>query len=210
MRPFLPHALVVLCGGLKKDASGHWRTTNFDEGDEFAAIGDRLRVLAAHVLYQAKAGQIIIASGGRGQLSAVADAPPAARVLTEELVGLGVPAADIIEESESGTTYEQLVALKKIVTEHPVAGIAIISNRWHLPRITAMFERFPEFAELKKIVSLELIAAENVLMVNNRAVWEPIITKAYSSEAIKKRIALEERGIEDIKQGTYVVRKNNF
>ena len=42
------NAIAVLGGNLVKDQSGKWRTTNFEEGDIFGALGDRLRVVAAH------------------------------------------------------------------------------------------------------------------------------------------------------------------
>jgi len=49
----IEQAIYILGGGLKKEADGKWRTTNYDEpGDNFGISGDRLRVVAAGYLYK--------------------------------------------------------------------------------------------------------------------------------------------------------------
>jgi len=93
-------AIVILGGGLKKDADGRWRTTNYDEsGDNFGVSGDRLRVVAANYLYKNNQEQLIIASGGKGQLKNIPGAPAVSEVLKRELIELGVPEEKIIEEN---------------------------------------------------------------------------------------------------------------
>ena len=86
--------IVILAGGLVKDING-WRTTWFDEMDNFGALGDRFRVLAGAYTYQnaQKENQDawLIACGGKGQLQSISDAPTISSVIKKELIELGVP-----------------------------------------------------------------------------------------------------------------------
>ena len=89
--------IIVLSGGLKKTKNG-WRTTNFnDKGDNFGISGDRLRVVAAGFLYDNKLSQLVIVSGGKGQLKGVLPGRiTLASVIKDELVRIGIPAENII------------------------------------------------------------------------------------------------------------------
>jgi len=167
----------------------------------FESSGVRVGVLK----YRGKANpeQIIIASGGKSQLKDIPDAPTVSEVIKKELIELGIPEERIIEEKNSGNTYQQLEELKKIVREMKLNGIKIISNDWHLPRIKAMIEMFDELKELKKLRKIELAGAEKIVLEYDRETWLEIIREAYKSEGLKKRIELEQKGIKDIKEGKY-------
>ena len=200
-------AIVILGGGLKKDADGRWRTTNYDEpGDNFGVSGDRLRVVAASYLYKSNPEQIIIVSGGRGQLKDIPDAPTVSQVLKKELMELGVPEEKIIEENISGNTYEQLKKIKRLIRKEGLKKIDFVSNKWHLPRIKAMLESFPELKEIYNLVKVELKGAEEILLKYDHKNWQEIIEKVYKSEGLKKRIELEQKGIQDIKEGRYKIK----
>src|SRR3989344_4629711 len=97
------NAIVVLGGSLKKE-NNVWRTTNFNEGDNFGSLGDRLRVVSAHYLYQKNPDTIIIVLGGRGKLTGIQDSPPVSEVIKSELVAFGVPKEKIVIETKSGNT----------------------------------------------------------------------------------------------------------
>jgi len=108
--------IAVLGGGLIKDKDGRWRTTNFDEaGDEFGTLGDRLRVEAAACLYERYPGSLFVASGGQGQYADQADVPTVASVIKRELIELGVPEQQIILEENSGSSWRQLLEIKKMM-----------------------------------------------------------------------------------------------
>ena len=100
--------IVVLGGGLFRDQNGTWRTTNFNEGDEYGKLGDRLRVVAASFLSKEHPDLKLIVSGGKGQFAEVPDCPTLAVVLKKELTDLGVSPDNIIEESTSYNTFIQL------------------------------------------------------------------------------------------------------
>jgi len=197
--------IVVLGGGLKKDANG-WRTTNFDEGDNFGIQGDRLRVVAAGFLTRENPKVILVASGGLGQLRNVVGAPTIAKVLKKELVALGISPERIIEEDNSNNTYQQLRELDKLAFQLNLERIAVISNKHHLPRVKAMVEYGPRLDSLKERLAkgtLSLVSAEQILLDHDREQWQKLIENAYKTQEMQKRLALEKQGIEQIKSGTY-------
>ncbi len=195
-------AVIILGGGLIKDDNG-WRTTNFSEGDNFGALGDRLRVEAANYLYRDNPETLIIASGGKGQLREITDAPNVSVVIKKELIELGVPAENIIEEFESDSTYQQLLKIKALRATMNLNNACVISNGYHLPRIQEMINASPE---LKELADLKLISAEEILLNHERKRWEKTIQEAYQSEAMKTRIEAENRGIADLREGKYKLR----
>lgn len=197
-------AIIILGGGIKKDKNGKWRTTNFDEkGDNFGASGDRLRVIAGSYLYKDNPEKLIIASGGKGQLKDIPDAPTVASVIKKELIELDVPADKILEENNSGNTYQQLQEMKKNIQKKALKNITVISNKWHLPRIKAMIKIDPDLKKIFGAGNLKILSTEEICLTYKPKVWQPIIKAAYESEDIKKRIKLEQEGVKQIKEGTY-------
>jgi len=200
-------AIAVLAGGLKKEKDGTWRTTTFeDKGDKFGLDGHRLRIVAASYLYNNNPDFSIIVLGGKGQLKNVSDAPFISDVMREELISLGVAKESIIQEKRSGNTYQNIQELKKIILEKSFSHILIISNRCHLSRIHAMIERDENLNKMLASRKIEIEEAENIAIQYDPQVWKTVIASAYKSEAMKKRIALEEKGVRDIKVGTYKFR----
>lgn len=201
--------IAILGGGLKKDGR-KWRTTNFDEGDEFGCLGDRLRVVAGSYLYRdrekANPNLLMVASGGRGQLEKVPGAPTLAEVISEELADLGVPAEKILKENQSANTYQQLRELDNLVLNRGLTKFFIISNEYHLPRVQAMIELAPGLYNLRNLRlnnSLFLESAEKIVLSRERFQWEDVIKRVYATEAMKERVRLEESGVAKIRAGTY-------
>lgn len=197
-------AIVILGGGLVEE-NGKWRTTNFEEkGDKFGALGDRLRVVAGSFLWQDFPQSKIVCSGGKGQLKDREDAPTVASVLSEELAGLGVSGEDIIKEEESGNTAEQLEEALNIVENGGFDKVIIVSNEYHLPRVKTMIENFSGLKGYSNH-EFELKPAEKILVEHDPEAWAEAIKRAYEGDDMKKRIALEEQGICDIKEGRYKI-----
>ncbi|HEY9584297.1 MAG TPA: YdcF family protein [Candidatus Paceibacterota bacterium] len=196
--------LVVLGGGLRQDKSGRWRTTLGEkEMGRHGLLNDRLRVVAASALWAENKNLILIASGGKGHVEGrLPDNLTLSKVIKEELIELGVPAENIIEENKSGSTYEQLTAVKNMMKSGELSGkISIISNDYHLPRIKAMIE----YTKLKDDLSgkTELVGAEDVLMKYKKAEWGDFIDKSKHTPAMIERLNNEKKGVEQIKSGTY-------
>lgn len=194
---------IILGGSLKKEKN-KWRTTNFNEnGDDFGVLGDRLRVVAGSYLYKDDPNLLFITSCGKGQYKNIQNAPNVSSVLKKELIELGVPQEKITEENNSNNTWQQLQEIKKITQRDGLEQVIIISNRYHLPRITAMIEKDSELNKLFKQSIIKLQSAEDIVLKYNPKKWGKIVDDAYKSESMKKRIKLEEKGVKDIKKGTY-------
>lgn len=195
-------AIYILGGGLIKE-NNKWRTTNFNDGDNFGAMGDRLRIDAAYVLYKKNSNLILITSCGKGQYKDIPDAPTVAEVMKQELIELGIEDSKILKEEKSGNTWRQLQELKNIIKNNNLDKIYILSNRHHLPRVQAMIEVDNVLYEMLKRQVIELVSAEEVLIENNPDKWTTDIDNAYQTEAMKKRLDLEAQGVMQIREGIY-------
>lgn len=193
--------LIVILGGSLKKEGGLWRTAHFDEGDNFGTTGDTIRVIAGSYLFKEGLAGHILVSGGKGQYKNDTKTPTIASVMKKELIDLGVAPDKIEEETQSENTYQQLRALKDVVAENGWNSVGIISNRYHLPRIQAMIECGPSLGIISPIINL--ICAEDVLLTYAPNSWQKVIEEAYRREEMKKRIAIEQMGVKDIREGRY-------
>lgn len=196
-------AIVILGGSLIKDSQCGWRTLYYHEGDAHGITGDKLRVIAGSYLCRENQAAVIIASGGKGQLKNIPDAPTVSEVIKKELIDLGVEANKIIEENCSNNTWQQLQNLKKIVKERGIKNLFLISNEWQLERIKAMIEKDTELSQILLQGLLRLSSAEEICIRYKPTEWQEIIDKSRKSEAYTKRIEIENRGVKDIKEGGY-------
>lgn len=198
-------AIIILGGGMVKD-KGRWRTTHLDEGTRLGALGDCLRVEAAHVLYESNTKLLIIASGGKGMYKNISGAPTVAEVIKKELIDLGVPSESVFKEEKSQNTWQQLIELKKIIKQKNLSHVSIVSNRYHLPRILAMIKKDSALYDMLKKEIIEAISAEEVLIKHNPEKWNQVIANAYMANEMKKRIVIEQKGVQDLKTGIYKLR----
>lgn len=194
-------ALLVLGGWPRRDEQGVWRTSLFEN----AGIGDRLRVEAAAVLCGGHP-QLIVITGGKGKLAHLAEAPACASVMKRELLELGIPAADILEELSSADTYEQLQFVKRLFTQFLITRLRILSNRYHLPRIGAFTSSDAQLHAWQANGRIQSQAAEDVLLQHDPSRWHDLIAEAYASQAMRERIEREQQGVRDIHAGTYLAR----
>lgn len=197
--------IFVLGGWLVQNADGSWRTTNFEEDDPKNAFGDRWRVDGVADLFDKQTAPVIVVSGSAGKLAALG-APAVAEVLARELVQIGVPQDAIIQDKESGSTYEQLQALLSLIKERQWNRIIILSNAYHLDRIEAMVAHAKPLTYLFDLLqtgNLVFKSAEEVLLSNISNKWKEVIDKARRSSRFKEIIAFEQKGVRDIKEGRY-------
>lgn len=201
-------------GALVKDKRGYWRTTNYDEGDNFGVSGDRVIVVAASILVKSLAHKenfLVISLGGKGQLASIKDAPTVASVIKKELVKFGIRKDKIMTEEDSGDTFQQLEGVQEILKKEIFSSIVIISNKYHLPRIQAMIKYSDSLQALKKMLNLSKLkikSAEAIVIKSDPKKWRKVIKDAYSSEPMKNRIRLEQKGVVDIKKGVYKYKIN--
>jgi hypothetical protein len=198
--------LAILGGDLVRDvATGKWRTTTFeDAGDKFGILGDQLRIVAGWHLYREEPYLRIVALGGESNWTS--DAPTVAMVMKHELMALGVPEQAIMTERGSFTTYQQLSSLQAMLEEEMSPSVCIVSNRYHLGRIQAFIEHAPALLRLRQCHMLGWVAlqeAEAILIAHDPKTWQPQVDATYQSARMSERIALEEKGTRQIREGTY-------
>lgn len=200
-------AICVLSAGIKKNKKGEWASTDFiEDDDKFGAPGGKLRVAAASYLHKDNSNISIIASGGRGRdiRNDESSRPDLADILTRELKDFGVPESCIIKENKSNKTIEQLKELKLIMSDKNLDELIVITNDYHLPRIKAILEHDNELRKLPNDCRIVLRSAEEICLQYNREKWHNIIKEAYESEEMKRRMEMEAKGVEQIKNGTYI------
>jgi len=198
-------AIIILSGGIKKNKDGNWVSSELKDTE--VSPGGKSRVIAASYLFNDDSERFIITTGqvGSEKLAQENKHPNISVILKKELIELGVPEQKIIEENNSNNTFEQLSESVKVIKEHSFEHIIFISNRYHLSRIEAMIEKIPELKELLSSGELEFKASEEILIEKDPK-WKEEIDRAYSTEAMKERIALEEKGVRDLKEGKYKLR----
>ena len=197
-------AVVILGGGLTQISEGRWRTTTFeDPGDDFGILGDRLRVDAAYYLYRDNPESILIVSGGKGQLANILDAQSVAEVIKNELIELGIPENCIVTESESDNTFQQLIAIAHIIEQKNFSEATLLTNRFHVERVKTMVEMNQDLKQIFDQKNIQYLSAEEILLEHDRKRWHEMIEQAYESEAMQKRIKLEEKGIRELREGKY-------
>lgn len=201
-----PDAIVVLAGGIKRDVSGRWVSTELTAADnELCAPGGKLRVLAAAALATTYPNAAVVASGGKGYdvpKDAPEDRPMLAEIVRDELLECGVPGNRIMLEQNSNTTYQQLQELETVVAQRNWRSVIVVTNRYNLARLRAMLEaKFP-----KLIKPVKPVSAEEILLENEPVRWGAAFGEAYGSGFMAERIAKEEQGVSQIKDGTYQFR----
>lgn len=90
-------------------------------------------------LYRANKAPVVIASGG-----AVWDVPgkaPAAVVMRDFIVELGVPAAAVVLETESRNTRENAVNTAEIVRRRGITTVLLVTSAQHMPRAAEAFAK---------------------------------------------------------------------
>jgi uncharacterized SAM-binding protein YcdF (DUF218 family) len=99
-----------------------------DEVRDQAELADntRLRCLYAAELYRQSDACPILVSGGKVNPEDVG--PPHARVMAEFLQGQGVPAADLIVEDHSRTTYENALESSRKLKERHLRKVILVAD----------------------------------------------------------------------------------
>src|SRR3989344_5624621 len=167
--------IVVLGGGLKKDANG-WRTTNFVEGDNFGIQGDRLRVVAAGVFI-------------KKELVALGISPE--RIIEEDNSNNTYQQLRELDKLAFQLNLERIAVISN---KHHLPRVKAMVE--YGPRLDSLKERLAKG-------TLSLVSAEQILLDHDREQWQKLIENAYKTQEMQKRLALEKQGIEQIKSGTY-------
>ena len=158
--------------------------------------------------------KIVTTVGDEGE-----DKPTIARIYADKLEDLGVPEDRIELEEKSTNTLTELFELVKMSKKNDWEDISIITNENHAKRVRAMLDYLEDLAarvspedkeffeawnyfEKGKKLQIHLLSAEDILILKDSR-YQRIIEEVRASALYKKRVEAEERGIEQIKNGTY-------
>jgi hypothetical protein len=191
--------IILLCGDLVEDECFEiYRSSYYNEVGDYSSMGGVARIRSSVELYRDCEYDQIIVTGGYGKLKGKIE-KEVAKYYNDELQTAEKLRVDTVLEIDSNNTYEQLLNCLDLFTEKD--AVSIITNTYHIGRVSAFITHMPELEKYNK-GNVCICSAESILShVNTALNYE--IEMAYKSEAMKKRIEMEKKGIEAIKNGTY-------
>ena len=130
-RPEGTEAIVVLGGGVQWPAPGDAETRPTD--------GTLRRCFAAAELYRRGSPCPILVAGGIVDPSR--HWASESDVMRDCLLTMGIPASDIITESESRNTYESAVRMKRLLAKRGISSTVLVTDATHLLRATLCFRK---------------------------------------------------------------------
>lgn len=209
-----PDVIFAHSGGMYyREERGVHRTTSYSQLTEHGqATGGRLRVIATAKIAEAvPEAQIVTNSFNRFD----PDEPSMASIVKGELTDRGVDPQRIEMEEQSFTTITQMVEMVKLAVEKNWTKVVAMTNEFHYPRMTAMFERLDtiidddEFQKTltafkERGVQVKFIPAEQILRLIDPH-FTAYIERVVQSEAYAKTVAAEAQGLEDLLAGKYRV-----
>lgn len=209
----LPDAIFVLQGGIEYHETKGFRSPSYSGGDFAGITGSRARVIAAAEIAKAFPSIAIVATSQGDQ-----EGEGEAQVMAKELNQMGV--TPVLEE-KSTSTLTELLEMIRMSEENGWSNITVLTNGYHVPRVKVMYEKLEsieglcdedEIAMIQAFKTGEakvaFVSAEDIL-VNTSHHYEHLIEKVEQSDGYKKRVELEQKGIDDLEAGRYKVRRSN-
>ncbi len=121
-------AIVVLSGMLKQVGDKNYNIYEFSDPDRFFGGLDLIR--------ENKSDKIIFTAG---QLPWTDNWQPEGLILKNKAISLGVPEAKILVSENVKNTYEESLAVKKLIPNNP--DIILITSAYHMDRSKYLFEK---------------------------------------------------------------------
>jgi uncharacterized SAM-binding protein YcdF (DUF218 family) len=97
------------------------------------------RCLHAAALYRSAKGCPVVLSGGKTERDS--SEPAVAEVMRDFMVRLGVDTSDLIVEGDSRTTYENAVECRKLLEQHHLTRVVLVTEAVHMPRAMRCFRK---------------------------------------------------------------------
>jgi hypothetical protein len=211
-------AIVVLGCNITLTDQGFAPTTYADH-DEYGMLAGQMNVIAAALLWAEGASDtFVFSTGSSAKTKAVYgdDVPTEAEIYSkgfltrikqlraEDSSLKGKPGPTVILEDRSVNTFTNLTESFAIITEKGWDDIAIISARYHIPRVEALNTLIQHQHPLNG-VQIDFIASEDVVTDQLPGLYDQDIEEAYASEWGKKRLENEAAGIKDMQEGHYEI-----
>lgn len=207
----IPDVLFVLSGAIthKGNRNYEYSSTSYADEDEHGILGGKARIIAAAELGKFFP-EVTIVTTSRVE----PDQPTHASVMAKELIAMDIPESQIVLEERSNSTRTEIIEMVKLAQANGWRKIVVLSSDYHLPRIQEMFsnlknlsndedETFNEkLAWCRGNVEIHFMAAEDILPIRNGH-YASLVHKAGMTEQYRKRVASEQEGIEQMRNGQY-------
>jgi sialic acid synthase SpsE/uncharacterized SAM-binding protein YcdF (DUF218 family) len=191
-----PDAIIVLTGGtvayIDIDGSTKYRSTTYEERDNFGTLGGDVRVKAAAILSRRYPEAALVTTSKReGEMVSHA------RVAADELIALGVDPSRIALEEKSINTKTQIDESFQLATVRGWNKVLFVASDYQVERAAAFARAIPD-----SIGKFPCISAESIL-ISDSSDFANFFAHIQKTEAYKDRLAAEARGLAAILSGTY-------
>ncbi len=211
--------IVVLCGGLYRKKNGDYAPTEYRHADEFGMLGGNLRILATVAFFLQRKSKNVCFSTGKSakQIEKFGkDVPTEAQIYAQFFQSYLQKAmrksnvADLVSpkiflEDRSVNTVNNLQNVIAIIKQQQWREIAVVSNDYHLPRISALYHMLMQKNKYK--INISFLSAEEIVKDAFPNKYNVRIQKAYSSKIGKLRVKNELKGLADLKNAQYVLQE---
>jgi uncharacterized SAM-binding protein YcdF (DUF218 family) len=202
-------AVIVLCSSIRC-IGGEYQPVTYRDQDEFGMLAGQIRIVAAVVLYELNVAGTFVFSTGVSEKTRAAlgpDVPTEAAVYRQDFLRRikpsRRPAPVVIAEDRSVNTYSNLAECITIIRQNGWRHVAVLSARYHIPRVQMLWKLAKEGQQVTARIAF--LAAEDIVTEYLPGVYDSAIAAAYSSPVGRKRLASEAQGIQDLKDGRYVL-----
>ncbi len=204
-------AVIILGMNIRPTGKG-FRPTTYADHDAYGMLAGEMNFIAATLLYGQHVATTFVFSTGTSEKTKAAfgaDVPTEAQVYSQDFLrrlGNGKPTSrlEIILEEKSVNTHSNLTECIKVINQHPTwKKVAIMSARYHIPRIEALWQMAT--AAHNTEVTPDFLVAEDVIEHFLPGIYTDMIKDAYNSPEGLKRVANEIQGLQDMRDGKYVV-----
>jgi uncharacterized SAM-binding protein YcdF (DUF218 family) len=202
-------ALIILGSNIKRDGDGY-RPVTYDDYDTFGMLAGEIRIIAAVILYERNVTSTFVFSTGISEKTKEIlgpNVPSEATVYSQDFLSRirssDRPPPAVILEDRSVNTYSNLTECIAIIRGNRWRHVAIMSARYHMARVEVLWELAREKHPVA--TTAVFVAAEDVVTEYLPGIYEDMIDAAYSSPQGQKRLKNEAQGVQDMRDGKYVV-----
>jgi uncharacterized SAM-binding protein YcdF (DUF218 family) len=213
-------AVIILGGGLQK-TGGKFYPTDYRHEDEFGMLGAGMRMVTATEMYiESQTRNFVFATGvtDKNRAKFGDNVPTEAEIYEEKFLrvieGLkkrpdyktkleNLPPPNVIKEDKSFNTASNIEEISKIIKKQGWQNVRIVSSKYHIPRIKALYEHAQNNDLELKNVKIEFISAEDFVINKKPGRYDKTIKQYYQTDAAKRRLESEARGLHDLQHGTY-------
>jgi hypothetical protein len=202
-------ALIILGSNIKRDGDG-FRPVTYDDCDTFGMLAGEIRIIAAVILYEENVANIFVFSTGTSEKTKEIlgpNVPSEATVYSQDFLSRirssNRPPPAVILEDRSVNTYSNLTECIAIIRRNRWKHVAIMSARYHMARVQVLWELAREKHPVA--TTAVFVAAEDVVTQYRPGIYEDMIQAAYGSPQGRRRLRNEAQGVQDLRDGRYVL-----